>query len=118
MHNLKFLLVLVFPAVVFGHVFSINGTVKDVENNPISFVTIYLTQNVTEDIGNPGFKFIKGTTTDDLGNFTIEGLLKKKYNVYFNYLGYESISQTVALTSEIALGTIVLKKKRKHLMKQ
>jgi hypothetical protein len=115
MHNLKFLLVLVFPAVVFGQVFSISGTVKDVENNPISFVTIYLTQNVTEDIGNPGFKFIKGTTTDDLGNFTIEGLLKKKYNVYFNYLGYESISQTVALTSEIALGTIVLKKKTETL---
>ena len=79
---------LLFSATIFGQQSKISGTVLDQNNAPISFVTV-LVNNVSEEKGASGAVFVKGTTTDDLGNFTLENLEHGNYTLHFSFIGFQ-----------------------------
>ncbi|MEM0517470.1 TonB-dependent receptor domain-containing protein [Aequorivita flava] len=82
--------------------FSISGLVSDAENTPLSFVNVLL-------YGAESEEPIKGTTTDDDGYFAIKNLPAGNYKLNFSYIGFETQEQTVAVSSNQNLGTIILK---------
>ena len=96
-----------FSATIFGQQSKISGTVLDQNNAPISFVTV-LVNNVSEEKGASGAVFVKGTTTDDLGNFTLENVEHGNYTLHFSFIGFQSQTKQIHLTSPVFLGAIVL----------
>lgn len=88
--------------------FSVIGTVTDVENNPLSFVNVLVFQEEDE---SP----IKGTTTDEDGSFILKNFPAGKYNLSFSYIGFEDHQQTITLSSNKNLGTLVLKENQQML---
>ena len=98
---------LLFSATIFGQQSKISGTVLDQNNAPISFVTV-LVNNVSEEKGASGAVFVKGTTTDDLGNFTLENVEHGNYTLHFSFIGFQSQTKQIHLTSTVFLGAIVL----------
>lgn len=98
---------LLFSATIFGQQSKISGTVLDQNNAPISFVTV-LVNNVSEEKGASGAVFVKGTTTDDLGNFTLENVEHGNYTLHFSFIGFQSQTKQIHLTSPVFLGAIVL----------
>ena len=122
-HNLVFLLLsqkrfcctiklagyflLLFPATIFGQQSKISGTVLDQNNAPISFVTV-LANNVSEEKGASGAVFVKGTTTDDLGNFTLENVEHGNYTLHFSFIGFETQTKKISLITNIAVDTVIL----------
>ncbi len=68
-----FLFFILFPITSYCQQSTVRGTVLDQNNAPISFVTV-LANKVSEEKGASGAVFVKGTTTDDSGNFTLENL--------------------------------------------
>lgn len=104
---LLFILML-FSAVAFAQNNSITGSVADVDNKPISFVNVVVNKAISDEEGNPGFNFLKGTSTDDLGNFTLDGLEDGTYLISFIYLGYHVNSITVAVNGNVNLGKVQL----------
>ena len=98
---------LLFSATIFGQQSKISGTVLDQNNAPISFVTV-LVNNVSEEKGASGAVFVKGTTTDDLGNFTLENVEHGNYTLHFSFIGFQSQTKQIHLTSPVFLEAIVL----------
>lgn len=98
---------LLFPATIFGQQSKISGTVLDQNNAPISFVTV-LANNVSEEKGASGAVFVKGTTTDDLGNFTLENVEHGNYTLHFSFIGFETQTKEISLITNIAVDTVIL----------
>jgi len=98
---------LLFPATIFGQQSKISGTVLDQNNAPISFVTV-LANNVSEEKGASGAVFVKGTTTDDLGNFTLENVEHGNYTLHFSFIGFETQTKKISLITNIAVDTVIL----------
>lgn len=98
---------LLFPATIFGQQSKISGTVLDQNNAPISFVTV-LANNVSEEKGTSGAVFVKGTTTDDLGNFTLENVEHGNYTLHFSFIGFETQTKKISLITNTAVDTIIL----------
>ena len=98
---------LLFSATIFGQQSKISGTVLDQNNAPISFVTV-LVNNISEEKGASGAVFVKGTTTDDLGNFTLENVEHGNYTLHFSFIGFQSQTKQIHLTSPVFLEAIVL----------
>ncbi|MDG1269831.1 MAG: carboxypeptidase-like regulatory domain-containing protein, partial [Ulvibacter sp.] len=98
---------MLFSATIFGQQSKISGTVLDQNNAPISFVTV-LVNNVSEEKGASGAVFVKGTTTDDLGNFTLENVEHGNYTLHFSFIGFQSQTKQIHLTSPVFLEAIVL----------
>lgn len=98
---------LLFPATIFGQQSKISGTVLDQNNAPISFVTV-LANNVSEEKGASGAVFVKGTTTDDLGNFTLENVEHGNYTLHFSFIGFETQTKKISLITNTAVDTIIL----------
>ena len=98
---------LLFPATIFGQQSKISGTVLDQNNAPISFVTV-LANNVSEEKGASGAVFVKGTTTDDLGNFTLENVEHGNYTLHFSLIGFETQTKKISLITNIAVDTVIL----------
>lgn len=79
---------------------ALSGKVTDKANGaPLSYVSI-----VVKFDG----KVVTGGITDDAGNFSIEKLEPKTYQVEVQFMGYKTHSQEVALTAgqKVSLGTI------------
>lgn len=100
------LLLVFFPIFLFSQENILSGNVKDENQLAVSFVTIILSTAAVSGEEEP--TFVKGTTTDDLGNFSIEGLSKGTYSVTLSYMGYKKISEEIQITSDYKLGTIFL----------
>ena len=98
---------LLFSATIFGQQSKISGTVLDQNNAPISFVTV-LANNVSEEKGASGAVFVKGTTTDDLGNFTLENVEHGNYTLHFSFIGFETQTKKISLITNIAVDTVIL----------
>ena len=66
--------------------FNISGTIVSTNNGtPISYATIMLTRT-------------KGTISDSLGYFTVNGLKKGQYKLSLSSLGYNSKDTTITIT--------------------
>ena len=71
---------LILPVYVFAG--GIRGQIKGDDGNPLAFATIYVKQTGT------------GSATDTNGKFEIS-LAPGKYDVYFQFLGFETVSKSI-----------------------
>ncbi len=53
--------------------------------------------------------FVKGTSTNETGNFEFEGLSNDTYNIRISYIGYEDFEQIIVLTGDLDLKNLKLK---------
>ncbi|MFT4942946.1 MAG: hypothetical protein ACI8RH_000683 [Flavobacteriales bacterium] len=96
------------PIASFAQQSNIGGTVLDQKNVPISFVTVLIQERTTDKGSAAEFVSIKGTTTDDLGNFTIENLEHTNYTLHFSFIGFETQTKKITLTTNTFVGEIIL----------
>ena len=103
-----FLFFILLPIVLFGQQSQISGTILDANNSPISFVTVLVLQTAAHQDSHPALELVKGTTTDDLGNFTLEDVDHATYTLQFSFIGFETQTKNITLTTNTALGQIIL----------
>ncbi|SDS34114.1 CarboxypepD_reg-like domain-containing protein [Polaribacter sp. KT25b] len=65
----------------------VKGKITDINNNPLSFVSVYLDKTVT------------GTTSNDNGDYILELKKKGKHTVVFQFLGYKTLKKEVDIAS-------------------
>lgn len=82
--------------------FQIEGQIADVENMPLSFVTIVL-QQAKDSV------FVSGTSTDNQGKFELKSIPQGEYFLKATFIGYEEIYLPIAITSNKTLGKLTLK---------
>lgn len=82
--------------------YSVSGKVTNTVNSPLSFVNVLVYEAESE---TPS----KGTTTDEDGFFIVKGLESGSYRLNFSYIGFENYFETVDLSSNKNLGSIILK---------
>ena len=92
---------LLLPVSIFGQDFSINGKLNSSDGNPLSYVNVLLFQEHSE---TP----LKGTTSNDDGDFLFNGIEKGNYLLQFSMIGYEKKQLTVQVPEESNLGKIIL----------
>ncbi|MFC5269116.1 TonB-dependent receptor [Adhaeribacter terreus] len=80
---------MLLPAFAFAQ-FSLSGTVLDAENQPLSGASVQLSNQ-------------KGQLADASGNFNFTNLEAGNYTVRVTYLGFEPITETVALFTDKTL---------------
>lgn len=86
---------------------SITGKVVEAKNNePVPFATICLI-----DISDTVLQQMRGTISDDNGNFTIDQIQNGKYNLQVSSIGFKNASKTfnIASSEVIDAGTFSLK---------
>ena len=64
----------------------VKGKITDVNNEPLSFVSIYLNNTVT------------GTTSNDNGDYVLNLKQQGKHTIVFQFLGYKTIKKEVNIT--------------------
>ncbi len=79
---------MLLPLCLFSQEAIIKGIVVDVNNNPISFVNILVSEK-------EGSQALSGAVTDDEGKFIITELENKDYFAVFSMVGYTSVSKTI-----------------------
>ena len=104
----RLLFLLLFPVTIFAQQSEISGTVLDQNNAPISFVTVLAHQLATAKGSAAAPDFVIGTTTDDLGNFTLENLDHANYTLHFSFIGFQRQTKNITLTTNTTLGAIIL----------
>lgn len=87
--------------VAFAQEFSISGKVVDENNNVIELANVIV-------LAEDGIEFLKGTSTDDIGFFTLNKLSSTTYIIKITYIGYEEFQQKIVLTGDLDLKTIQL----------
>ena len=104
----RLLFLLLFPVTIFAQQSEISGTVLDQNNAPISFVTVLAHQLATAKGSAAAPDFVIGTTTDDLGNFTLENLDHANYTLHFSFIGFQRQTKNITLPTNTTLGAIIL----------
>ncbi|WP_299057630.1 DUF5686 and carboxypeptidase regulatory-like domain-containing protein [uncultured Polaribacter sp.] len=84
MNKFSFLLLLLITSSAFAQ---IQGTITDKNNNPLSFVSVYLNKTVT------------GTTSNDNGEYILDITKKGTYTVVFQFIGFTTVKKEVTITS-------------------
>jgi len=81
----------------------ITGRIVDEEKKPLPYVNIIV-------LTNQDSKFIKGTTSNDNGQFIIENLTNPEFKLRITYLGYKTYTSKVLMqqNTSINLGEIIL----------
>ena len=97
----RILLFVLLPIGSFGQDFSFRGQVVDINEEPLSFVNVLVARASDS-------TFVKGSSTDDSGNFKIEGLPSDSYFVKFSYIGYAELLIPLILNEDKNLTTVVL----------
>jgi hypothetical protein len=65
----------------------VQGVIKDVKGEPLSFVSVYLDKTVT------------GTTSNDSGEYVLELSKKGKFTIVFQFLGYKTLKKQIEIVS-------------------
>jgi outer membrane receptor protein involved in Fe transport len=81
--------------------FSILGRVTEASDTPIEFANVVV---LAEDSN----QFIKGTSTDDNGRFSLNNLAAGNYKLRISYIGFEDYEQKLILNGNLDIKTIVL----------
>ncbi|NRD18582.1 TonB-dependent receptor [Winogradskyella eckloniae] len=95
------LLFLVPKSLLWAQESSISGQVVDSNSRPISLANVVI---FSED----GQSFLKGTSTDDEGFFSITNLSTEMYVVKISFIGFEEFEQKIILTGNLDLAKIQL----------
>ncbi|AUC83010.1 outer membrane beta-barrel protein [Lacinutrix sp. Bg11-31] len=98
MKYLLYSLIFLFSSESIAQQFTISGTVVDEQNTPIAYANVIVMQPITEDLGNSGFKNIKGVSTDEKGFFVFDNLEKGNYRIAISFLGFKEEVKTVQLS--------------------
>lgn len=102
------LFLLLFPITIFAQQSEISGTVLDQNKAPISFVTVLVHELGADPGSATDIVSTKGTTTDDLGNFTLENLDHATYRLHFSFIGFQTKTKNITLTTNTSVGAIIL----------
>lgn len=78
---------LLFLFISSAFIAQVKGKITDINNNPLSFVSVYLDKTVT------------GTTSNDNGDYILEFKKKGKHIVVFQFLGYKTLKKEVDIAS-------------------
>ena len=79
------LLFFLFVSITF--IGQVKGKITDLNNNPLSFVSVYFDKTVT------------GTTSNDNGEYILELKKKGKHTIVFQFLGYKTLKKEVDVSS-------------------
>jgi outer membrane receptor protein involved in Fe transport len=97
-----FSLILCFLSFVFyAQEFSISGKIVDENNNAISYTNVVV-HNKSDD------SFVKGTSTDDNGDFKLNSIQPGEYIIKISFIGYKTITKDIVVSSDIKLETYTL----------
>lgn len=92
----------------FSQEFSINGKVVDEQGLPIAFANVILMTKMDS-------TFVKGTSTEGNGFFSLNTLSRDTYNFRISYIGYKEFSKEILVDKDIDLGTITLQEETQDL---
>lgn len=96
-----------FPLFALAQNYTISGHVVDESNMVVAYSNVVLLDSENEPI--------KGTTTDDSGNFLINNIHEGTYQLKISYLGFEEFNITFELYKNISFSNIVLIEKAEAL---
>ena len=97
-----------FSVTAIAQEYSISGIVQDDNYQPIPYSNI-----IVSEVDNPESQ--KGAISDESGLFNIEELEVKTYVLEISFLGFESHHDTITITQNVNLKTIILKEKTQEL---
>ncbi|MDC7994957.1 outer membrane beta-barrel protein [Altibacter sp. HG106] len=80
---------------------SVQGTVVDNANKPVSFATVLL-------LDASGETSLQGTATDEDGSFRLQPVNSGSYTLQISYLGFQTQTLSLSLPKDNPLGTITL----------
>ena len=108
MRKLFVILAILAPFSMLAQEGSIEGHVTDQNNKPLSYVSVLLFEEGSEEP-------IQGAISEEDGYFLIEDVENSKYRISFNFLGYNTITIDLTLNGKTDLGNIVLKEETETL---
>ena len=92
----------------FAQELSISGFVDDAQGEPVTYANVLLMKAQDSTIVN-------GVSTNEQGFFLFDKLSQDNYLVKFSFLGFKDVYQSVELTENIDLGTVVLEEDSEQL---
>ncbi|OMP32260.1 TonB-dependent receptor domain-containing protein [Mangrovimonas sp. DI 80] len=95
--NLLFLV----TSLSFGQGVFVKGKVVDEHSNPISYANVMIETSDTE-------TFVKGSATDDRGEFEVINLDVGTYLLTISFMGYKDIRKEITLSGNLDLGVMVM----------
>ncbi len=96
-----FILCFLISILGYGQEFSLSGNVMDEKGLPIPFANVILMTQKDSTI-------VRGSSTDDDGNFFINQIDNNHYNFKISYIGYKDFLKEISVDQNIDLGTITL----------
>ena len=78
---------LLFLFISSAFIAQVKGKITDINNNPLSFVSVYLDKTVT------------GTTSNDNGDYILEFKKKGKHIIVFQFLGFKTLKKEVDIAT-------------------
>ncbi len=84
---------------LFAQTFEIKGTVVDQNNDPLAYVNIV----ANDDQGN----LINGTSSDDIGNYTLD-LPSGTFSLTYSFIGFAEITNSLTVAGSETLSNVVL----------
>lgn len=108
--NLKLIvsLIFLFSLTSLAQQLSVNGHVKDENNQPIAFCNVTLTEVLNTSA-------VLGATTNEDGNFIIDNLKHIDYLLKISFLGYETYQDSINLKKNLSIESIILKEQTQNL---
>ncbi|WP_373516390.1 carboxypeptidase-like regulatory domain-containing protein, partial [Pricia sp.] len=96
-----YLLCLLFTGLLSAQEYAISGKVENAENEPVSYANIQL-------LSAADTTLVNGTSSEDNGNFEIEGVAKGTYLIKASYIENESALRKIDVNGDVDLETIRL----------
>jgi len=87
--------------------YRINGTVQDTDGTALVYANVVLASKEN--------KPIKGTTTNEKGQFVLEGILPGAYTLYASYIENSSKEIPLSVQANIDVGTVIISQKAQEL---
>jgi len=95
------LLLGLIPLFLASQTFTVSGSVRDTNGQPLPFSNVILLQ-VSDSTQ------VSGISADDEGRFTLKGIPPEVYYLVAKYFGYRSLLVPLEIRSDIRIGAIVL----------
>ncbi len=93
---------MLFPTILFSQEIVLNGKVVDINNKEIPYANVVI-------FSSDESQLISGSSTNESGDFSVDGLDANNYILKITFLGYEEESRSLTLSETTNIGTIILK---------